>query len=123
MSEVGNIARMCQHSKILYKVFLKIFLLYLWVFYCVKVAENGDYSEVKYGSTCNSDKHYNPNTAVTRAANNSLLIEKGFSQISSKTFKNDAVRVWNKCPSNIKDCKMIYSAKKAIKDYVMNLPI
>ena len=68
-------------------------------------------------------KHYNPNTAVTRAANNSLLNEKGFSQISSKTFKNDAVRVWNKCPSNIKDCKMIYSAKKAMKDYVMNLPI
>ena len=47
-------------------------------------------------------KSYNPNSAVTRAAFNGVLIEKGFSSISSKTFQNDAARIWNKChhPAN-----------------------
>ena len=36
-------------------LFQKIFMLYLWVYFCVKVEENGVYSEVKYGSKCNSD--------------------------------------------------------------------
>ena len=48
---------MLEHVNIKFvsKVFQKIFLLYLWVYFCVKVEENGVYSEVKYGSTCNSD--------------------------------------------------------------------
>ena len=68
-------------------------------------------------------KEYNPNLAVTRAASAGALLEKGFSQISSKTFKNDAIRVWNKCPNSIKECTSIYSAKKSIKEFVSTLPV
>ena len=67
-------------------------------------------------------KHYNPDLAVTRAATNGALVEMGFSQISSKTFKNDAVRVWNRCPNNIKESVSFYTAKKSIKEYVSTLP-
>ena len=68
-------------------------------------------------------KLYNPNLAVTIAACTGALLEQGFSQISSKTFKNDAIRVWNKCPRNIKECVSIYSAKKFIKEFVSTLPV
>ena len=68
-------------------------------------------------------KSYNPNSAVTRAAFNGVLIEKGFSSISSKTFQNDAARIWNKCPQKIKECTSKYTVKRSIKEYVMSLPI
>ena len=68
-------------------------------------------------------KLYNLNLAVTRAASTGALIVQGFSHISSKTFKNDAIRVWNKCPLNIKECVSIYTAKKLIKEFVSTLPV
>ena len=66
---------------------------------------------------------YNPTQMTTRAACNGALIEKGFNHISSKTFKNDAIRVWNKCPQNIKESVTIYTAKKMIKNFVLTLPV
>ena len=68
-------------------------------------------------------KLYDPELMVTRAASAGALIEKGFTSISSKTFKNDAIRVWNKCPQIIKDSATIYTAKKMIKEFVLTLPV
>ena len=49
-------------------------------------------------------------------------MEEGFSEKSTCTFINDATRAWNKAPTTIKNCKSLFSAKKAIKSYVMTLP-
>ena len=45
------------------------------------------------------------------------------SHIQSQTFINDAARVWNSAPDDIKKCKTIGSAKKLIKSYIQTLPI
>ena len=51
------------------------------------------------------------------------LLEIGLSEISKKTFINDGVRLWNSCPSVIKQSKSLFTAKKEIKKFVINLPI
>ena len=48
---------------------------------------------------------------------------KGTSFTQSNTFINDAARVWNNAPQAIKDCKSIDTAKKAIRQYIVTLPI
>ena len=40
------------------------------------------------------------------------LLEAGISEISKKTFVNDGVRLWNKCPGAIKQSKSLLMAKK-----------
>ena len=51
------------------------------------------------------------------------LVITGKSNIQSLTFINDAGLLWNRAPTNIKDCKTLISAKKLIKQYVLSLPI
>ena len=48
---------------------------------------------------------------------------KGKTCIQSQTFINDAAKIWNNAPSDIKECKSIYAAKKQIKIYIQSLPI
>ena len=42
---------------------------------------------------------------------------------ATSAFINDATRAWNKAPPNIKLCKSILSAKKAIKAFIKTLPV
>ena len=58
----------------------------------------------------------------SRSISGGKLMEEGFSEKSTCTFINDATRAWNKAPTTIKNCKSLFSAKKAIKSYVMTLP-
>ena len=59
----------------------------------------------------------------TRAAfQNQLHVGIGCA-ILNTTFKNDAARLWNQAPDDIRACNILYAAKKCIKKYVMNLPI
>ena len=51
------------------------------------------------------------------------LMETGVSGLSKKTFINDGVRLWNRYPSNIKQSKSLFTAKKEIMKFVINLPI
>ena len=51
------------------------------------------------------------------------LIIKGKSKTQEQTFYNDAARVWNAAPNNIKDCKTIVAVKKHIKTFVKTLPV
>ena len=67
-------------------------------------------------------RQLNPEQPKTRSFENDQLTENGFSSVSSRTFKNDAIRVWNKTPNNIKQCDSLYSAKKCIKNFVCMLP-
>ena len=39
------------------------------------------------------------------------------------TFTGDSIRAWNKAPDTIKMAKTFFSAKKAIKIFVKNLPV
>ena len=59
----------------------------------------------------------------TRAVSQGQLIEVRQSNTSQNSFLNDAIHIWNKAPSNIKQCIGLFAAKKAIKIFVSSLPI
>ena len=61
--------------------------------------------------------------SITRAVTNEKLIEEGKSILAQNTLINDATRAWNIIPDYIKTCKSFWSAKKAIKQFVMTLPL
>ena len=61
--------------------------------------------------------------STTRAVTKGKLIEIGVSNVARNTFYNDGVKAWNKIPDNIKICKTIWSAKKAITSFVKTLPL
>ena len=62
----------------------------------------------------------NEDTSTTIASGK--LVESGTSQYAKNTYYNDSVKAWNRAPDNIKNCKSIWSAKKAIKSFVQTLP-
>ena len=43
--------------------------------------------------------------------------------MSQATYDNDAKKLWNKAPMNIKHSKSLNGAKKQIREYVKTLPI
>ena len=59
----------------------------------------------------------------TRAVSNGTLIEEGKSILAKNTFLNDAIKAWNLLPDSIKNCKTLWSAKKATKNFVTTLPM
>ena len=63
------------------------------------------------------------NSTNTRARSSFLLQENKVSYKSEKTFLNDAIHIWNKCPGAIKECTTLRMAKNAIKAFVFSLPI
>ena len=64
----------------------------------------------------------NEDRSTTRAVTSGKLVESGTSQHAKSTFYNDSVKAWNRALDNIKSCKSIWSAKKAIKSFVKTLP-
>ena len=59
----------------------------------------------------------------TRSGGSINLVESRSSAMSSKTFINDGIKLWNRAPESIKICTTLASAKKAIKIYSKTLPI
>ena len=59
----------------------------------------------------------------TRSGSSLNLIETRVSVVSSKTFINDAKKLWNMAPESIKNCVTLASAKKAIKIYIKTSPV
>ena len=55
--------------------------------------------------------------------NKPYLVIKGKSCIQTQTFINDAAKVWNNAPSDIKECKSLHLAKNQIKSFVKTLPL
>ena len=70
------------------------------------------------------EKHFPiNNSATTRASTFGKLIEKGSSRLTKDTQINDATHLWNIAPNEIKLSASVYSAKKAIKEFVKKLPM
>ena len=63
------------------------------------------------------------NQRVTRAITMERLVEHGKTLITQKTCINDATRLWNDLPSEIKECNSIYQIKRHAKMYAKSLPI
>ena len=59
----------------------------------------------------------------TRATESKKIPESARSTLSQSTFNNDAKKIWNLAPKNIKECSSLISAKSAIKKYVAGLPL
>ena len=62
-------------------------------------------------------------TMITRARTSGRIIEYSKSVVKNKTFKNDAIKVWNQAPVEIKSCKTLFAAKKAINKFVFSIPV
>ena len=58
-----------------------------------------------------------------KCTNKPELVIKGSSNIQSNTFFNDAAKVWNEAPNDIKECKTLCTVKKLIKRHIQSLPI
>ena len=58
-----------------------------------------------------------------KSTNKPELLISGKTHVQSLTFINDAARVWNNAPSNIKECKSLSSVKKQIKTFTQTLPL
>ena len=56
-------------------------------------------------------------------SNKPELVTKGKTLVQTTSFMNVAANVWNSAPSNIKESKTIWSAKKCIKMFIKKLPI
>ena len=62
------------------------------------------------------------NSMNTRSSGQVRIVETINSYKSGGTFINDAIKIWNRAPQNIKDCNSLFAAKKAIKVYSRTLP-
>ena len=54
----------------------------------------------------------NNDMRCTKAVSNGVLVESKTSNLSQKTFLNDAIHIWNLAPLEIKACESLFSAKK-----------
>ena len=63
------------------------------------------------------------NMRITRAITHERLVEHGKSLISQKTCINDATRLWNDLPEEIKQCATLNQIKKHAKLYAKKLPM
>ena len=64
-----------------------------------------------------------PKSATTRSATSGRPIEIGKTALTNKTSISDSIRLWNRAPTKVKECKTLYQVKKEIKSYVKLLPI
>ena len=59
----------------------------------------------------------------TRASTENVLMETHGCKTLNGTFINDAAKIWNRAPAEIKDSTSLYAAKNNIKKFVRTLPI
>ena len=57
--------------------------------------------------------------STTRAITNGNVIVTGKTELVQSTYLSDTSNAWNKTPTMIKVCKTLWSAKKAIKKFVI----
>ena len=58
-----------------------------------------------------------------KSTNKPDLVLTGHSKLQMQSFFNDAARIWNLAPNQIKECKSIGTVKQCIKTFVKTLPI
>ena len=62
-------------------------------------------------------------SCTTRSVTNGVLKEFGKLTILQSTFLSDASKVWNKCPTDLKEFESLWKAKKVIKTFAATLPV
>ena len=67
--------------------------------------------------------HQNEDISNTSSVAGGLVQEVRLTHLSQKTNINDATHIWNLALLSIKNCESLYSAKKAIKSFVLALPV
>ena len=70
-----------------------------------------------------SSKTSDVDSRTTRSISIGTLMESKILNASEKTFLNYAIHIWNKAPKEIKECSTFSQAKKAIKAFVISLPV
>ena len=64
-----------------------------------------------------------PNDRITRPNTTRLWKEDGKTITARDSFTRSSAKIWNQAPNNIKECKTLTLAKKAIKSYCQMLPV
>ena len=91
---------------------------------------NAEIKLTEIWKSCNIDnypvkfqKHVALNGMATRSVTSGDLIEFGKIPATIKSFHGDGSRLWNRCPSAIKESENIYQAKKNINIFIKTLPV
>ena len=90
----------------------KIKLIEIWK------ALNIDKYPLKIPTQSVSDEQMN-----TRAMTSSRPIENEASCLIAKSCVSDAIKLWNKAPLELKNCKSLYSVKKLARAFALTLPV
>ena len=56
-------------------------------------------------------------SATTRSGGNVRLVENGKSNLCSKTFINDAIKIWNRAPKELEECSTILPPKRPSNNF------
>ena len=59
----------------------------------------------------------------TRAMTSQRPIEQNVSTLIDKTCVSDSIKLWNKAPEEIKNCKSKYQLKKLARAFALTLPV
>ena len=89
----------------------------------IKITEGWKINNIKNYPTKWELKTIAVDERSTRANSEMKIPETAKSKTTQSSFNNDAKKLWNKIPQNIKDCSSLYMAKKAIRQFVKTLPV
>ena len=89
----------------------------------IKITEVWKSQNIKKYPTQWIKRHDVISRAGLKSSNKLELMIKGTSCLQSQTFYNDAAKVWNGVPNDIKECKTLSAAKKRIRSNIQTLPI
>ena len=59
----------------------------------------------------------------TRAMTSNRPIENEASCLIAKSCISDAIKLWNKAPIELKNCKSLYAVKKSARAFALTLPV
>ena len=89
----------------------------------IKLTEGWKISNIPNYPTKWAKKSTAEDERQTRSTSSNHIPESAKSTKTQAGFNNDAKKLWNKAPQDIKDCSSLQMAKKAIKTFVKQLPI
>ena len=89
----------------------------------IKITEVWKSQNIKNYSTIWTKRNEVIKRTGLKCTNKSELVINGKSYLQSQTFYNDAAKIWNEAPAEIKMCKPLATARKGIRKFVVSLPI
>ena len=89
----------------------------------IKLTEGWKISNIENYPTKWALKSTADDQRTTKATSNKKVPESAKSNATQSAYNNDAKKLWNKAPKEIKTAKTLASAKKLIKKYSKTFPI